>query len=390
MSSRSVLLIGYTYPPGGGVGSIRIAKAAKYLPDSWDIHVVTSPQNSDLDQDHQIDIPDDVTIHEVAEWWSSAPKDFDKLRWSPPLTTTVYRLHRTYDFDCIWHTVDPFLPLTAAPLIRRLTNIPYVIDLRDPWKLRPTPTERTPFGKLYDLISRGTEPFVLQTADSITTATKGLTDMYKTAYPDIGEKIHTIRNGYDPDDFEVEDTTSLDEFQIVYPGKITPGMDCEPFFRAVSEIRKSHDVSILHIGHSNDHVQNLAKEVGISNLYTNTGYLDRKSLAKHVHRASVGLALTRDSVQIPTKVYDYIACDTPILGCGPTDGSMAEITDKFEYAWTVPNEVTAITEILEMIAVERPDTLGSGPRSNYTRQRTADQLVDVFEDVIDTGPNLRS
>jgi len=377
--SCSVLLIGYNYPPGGGVGSIRITKFAKYLPSDWEIHVLTTNKNAGTQTNGKFDDGDDVTIHRINELWPNAPKDFDKLRWVPPIVWKVYQLHLKHEFDAIWHTSGPFLPLTAAPILKRILDVIYIADLRDSWTLHPYKSERTLFGRVYDGVSEMAEPRVLRSVDAVTTATEGITNAYCKKYPSIQDKFHTIVNGYDPSDFPQMNVEPTENFTVVYVGKFSTFRDPKPFLRSLADLQDEYEIDFVHVGTPEQVVQLTVSKLGLEKRFDCTGYIERSEVSRQIHRADVGLAVAGDSPQeMTTKIFDYIACRTPILACGPTDGSMANVVQKFKHGYTVPNRRGPIIRQMIKIADEAPLELGSGPYNQYTRAHAAESLKKVF------------
>ncbi|KAB7514666.1 glycosyltransferase [Halosegnis rubeus] len=377
MESRQILLIGFEYPPDTGVGSVRISKFSKYLPQEWDIHVLTKPANANIRSGR-----DNVTVHQVPPIWSTAPKTFDQIRWAPKLVTAVQSLHKQYSFDCIWQTANPFLPLIAVPIYKRFTGTKIIVDLRDSWTLHPYSKLTTIFGRLYDKISEVMEPRVLQAADAVTVATDGMNRAYSDSYPQMGAKFHTVNNGYDRDDFPQVEADSTDGFDIVYAGKFSNFRDIEPFIRALSEVQSQHDVSFIHVGNPEKSVESIVNRYGLDQSYRCTGYVGRETVAQVIHKSDLGLAISGGSPQeMTTKIFDYMACETPILGCGP-EGSMTDAISEFEYGYTVPNETDRIKSTLLKIIKQHPESLGTGPYQKYTREESAQTLARIIEETI--------
>lgn len=375
-----VLLIGYHFPPTGGVGAIRIAKTAKFLPDSWNVHVLVTRRS---DTETGVEDESGAVIHEMEKPLPDAP-DIEELRLASTVATTVRRLHDRIRFDCIWHTAGPFLPLAACPAVRRYYDVPYVVDLRDPWTLHPTAEERTTWGKVNDALSAWLEPRVVRAADAVTTATPTLTRDYREQYPAHRGKFATVHNGYDPADFASTADRDPDHFVVVYAGKFTDRMDPEPFLDAVGRLgtETECDPVLRHAGRADDRVVRLARKHGVEDAYEHLGYLSRDELSRVVRGADLGLALTRDSEQeIPTKLYDYIACETPVLACGPR-GDMRTLASEFEHGYVCANEPDAVYRTLDDIVEDGPTSLGEGPYRAYTRRAATEGLASVLRRVV--------
>jgi len=197
----------------------------------------------------------------------------------------------------------------------------------------------------------------------------------------LSKKLYTVENGYDPDDFPPLETEPSDGFEIVYAGKFSNFRDPNPFLKALSKIQPQHDVSFVHVGNSEGHVQDAVKRYDLEQHYECTGYVDRTEVARRIQRADLGLAVSGGSPQeMTTKIFDYMACNTPILGCGP-DGSMTEVIKRFEFGYVTTNETSQIKNILLDIIEQQPESLGSGPYTEYTRKNSTQKLAKVIENV---------
>jgi glycosyltransferase involved in cell wall biosynthesis len=297
----------------------------------------------------------------------------------PPLVRKVRQLDRKFDFDCIWQTGNPFMPLTAVPVLKRVVDSKYVVDLRDSWTLHPYGELSTVFGRIYEHVSRFAEPAVVRSADAVTVATEGMENAYKAEYPESAEKFTTIENGYDPDDFPPMDLKPAEDFLIVYVGKFGNFRDPGPFFESLSTVVKDHEVRFVHVGNPEKKVGRLIDRFGLTGVYECTGYLKRSEVTGWIRRANLGLAITGDSKQeMTTKIFDYMACETPILGCGPQEGSMATAVEKFQYGYPVENDYRLLNNVLRTIIAIKPPNLGDGPYEEYTRRQKAEKLAQLL------------
>ncbi|WP_247001698.1 glycosyltransferase [Halosolutus gelatinilyticus] len=383
MNQIRILLITYNYPPGGGVGSIRASKFAKYLPDQWNIHVLTAADNIGPNTDISIDDGGNVTVHEVSEFLPNSPKEFNKIRWVPPLCWKIRQLHERYSFDAIWHTAGPFLPLLSTVVITSSVEVPYLVDFRDAWTLQPYRPKRTVFGQMHDVVSTSAEPRILRRATAVTTATSGITRAYQNRYPELSSKFKTVENGYDPDDFPDVDVEQPNRFTIVYVGKFGHYRDVAPFLRALADIKTETGVQFVHVGEPEQDVVSTVAEFGLADQFTCTGFVDRSAVARHIHRADLGLAVSGGSPQeMTTKIFDYIACETPILACGPSAGAMAEVVSQFDHGYVTENEFPAIEAALSDIVATDPRSLGEGPYAEYTREQAGEKLAEIVLEAV--------
>ncbi|MGK7295278.1 MAG: glycosyltransferase [Candidatus Wenzhouxiangella sp. M2_3B_020] len=381
--SRALIVAPY-YLPSTSVGATRATQLAAHLPEKWHAHIITfTPSSSDAPPSSH---PDDIPIHRVKVPFSDVDRTFDSARWGPRLLAAIRRLDRLHTFDVIWQTAGPFMPLAVLPAAKRLTGLPYIVDLRDSWTLAPyTAPNPTAFGRLERTVAEQAEPAVLRGAARITTATDGIAAAYRDRYPALADRFVTVTNGYDESVHADPGECRSDgdgQFKIVYAGKFGWYRDPRPFMAALAAHR-GRDVRFLHVGEPEERVRGAARRAGVSDLVTEVGRQPPGTVAELVCRSDAGLAVSGGSRQeMTTKVFDYIAAHRPILALGPRDGSMACVVAAFENGVVASNrDVDAITALGQLLD-ERPRELGSGPYEEYTRTLTAERMSSVFDDVV--------
>jgi glycosyltransferase involved in cell wall biosynthesis len=210
-------------------------------------------------------------------------------------------------------------------------------------------------------------------------ATDGIHEAYVNSYPKIENKVYTIENGYDHDDFPEVETKPREGFDIVYVGKFSDFRDPNPFLKALSHIQFQYDVSFIHVGHPEEQVENAVRQYDLEQNYECTGYVGRKEVARWIQKSNLGLAVSGGSPQeMTTKIFDYMACETPILGCGP-GGSMTDVIEQFEFGYVAPNETNKIKNLILEIIDQNPESLGDGPYEEHTRKRSAEELAKIIK-----------
>jgi hypothetical protein len=177
MTTLNVLLVTYSFPPAGGVGVLRAASLARYLPDEGiRLDVLTTRNASAVGTDSALlkEIPAEVKIHRtttldipfgVKKWIkklitggkrstrsmgaqaavSSKPNVLKKalqdillpdpqVTWLPVLTRAAKRIVRARKIDVVVITVPPFSSvLLVGKLRKEFPDLRIVIDFRDEW-----------------------------------------------------------------------------------------------------------------------------------------------------------------------------------------------------------------------------------------------------------------
>ncbi len=150
--SRSLLYLSYLFPPRGGAGVQRSLKFAKYLPDfGWQPLIVANGgrANDGVTQMHDDtllrDLPSQTIVrytqHEskIEPRWRRALNPTDTSSWwIDPAIRTAEELLQHYSPSAILVTMSPFTAAEAGVRLKRKTNLPLILDLRDPWALDET------------------------------------------------------------------------------------------------------------------------------------------------------------------------------------------------------------------------------------------------------------
>lgn len=255
------LLLTYLFPPTGGVGSERVRKLAKYLPDHGVEPIVLTAANPSVplvDHSTERDLRPDLRVLKArtlepgyalkqAAWATSAagegkaPSLATRLKgsvarlggkallpdpqvlWQPDVNRVLFRelFRRQPSADVVFITAPPFSAFMAAPLARLRPGTAVVLDYRDEWQTTRTSYEMIG-GGVAAAFGGALEGTLLRLAHAVTTATEAFREnllaQFKFLKP---ERVVAITNGYDPDDFPASlPEPPSDRFLITYAGTI--------------------------------------------------------------------------------------------------------------------------------------------------------------------------
>lgn len=253
MKRLRVLIVAYVFPPAGGVGVQRAVKLAKYLPEfGVDASVLTveNPSVPLMDHTYARDLQA-ATIHRAAtlepgyavkkaSWEASAATHQVTLRsrlvkygsslarqllvpdpqvlWLPAAAAKLARI--AADHDVVMITGPPFSQFLLGPLVR-LRGVPLVLDYRDEWSTLRQSYEMQK-GGVARLVGGPMEATVARAANSVVTATESFRANLLDELPALDPtRVHTITNGYDPDDYPARlPEPPTDHMVVSYAGTI--------------------------------------------------------------------------------------------------------------------------------------------------------------------------
>jgi glycosyltransferase involved in cell wall biosynthesis len=301
------------------------------------------------------------------------------------------------------HVVYTTSPCTSSHLIglvvSYLTRIPWVADLRDPW--RGNPFRQIPFPSL-DLWDSVLERAVLGRADHVICNTASATDALRTRRPFLSQKCTTILNAFDPiwfDDLEPRRATSPNRYLITHAGQFYGRRRPEPWFRALRtaidrQPSLSETLRFALIG--SEHcdgtpLDQIAAREGVADQVLHLGPMPHHETLAHLAGSDV-LALAGSEgpgseLQIPNKLFEYIALKKPIIATLSAGHPAMGILDSVRATARVgePGNDEALAEALCGFA-DPSSRIAPGAFadvSSFSRRFRAAELAEVFERITD-------
>ena len=258
---RHLLIIAYDFPPRGGGGVQRTLKFAKYLPEfGWNVTVVcpdwTGHAGSRTDDGFLGQLPPDVTVvttgspppdplkplwrivKRLPRGWKVLPQLKSNFAypdhagpWSTPAFDTASTLLQRGQYDALYTTSPPATAHCVGLKLKTRFNLPWVVDLRDPWSDNPLADGR--MWRWRRRIDRALERRVLEAADVIIANTEANRSSLLRRHSLGPEKVVTIPNGYDEADFaDYPPTPPADRFRVTFAGAAYAGYNPSPVVEA--------------------------------------------------------------------------------------------------------------------------------------------------------------
>lgn len=323
--------------------------------------------------------------------WLFVPDD--RMLWAPFAIVAAWRRARRSPFRVIYATVPAYSSAVIGLCIARLTGLPLVLDMRDPWTRDPY---LPPASRFHALLNARLEAAAVRNAAQVIVISKRMRHELLAAHLLVdAAKVHVITNGYDAEAFaKIEPIERGDRFVVSYVGSLyahhrsalaavcaawTLAAERDGEFAARAELEL--------IGRSD---QEIADELARWPRVTSRllGYLPHGVGAAHLMGASALLLLIkdldpeRDLITIPGKLFEYLGAAAPILMIGP-EGDAAEIVRATGGRVLRESEVTAAAEAL--LAFFRGRSVPAGDRGSggvighYDRRSLAGVLAAVLE-----------
>lgn len=395
-NNRKVIVVACYYPPAGGVGVFRITKFVKYLPlFKWQPLVLTLQSryyDSNVWEDSSFnnDILPDIKVFRTRALKRLLINDIG-LRWLPFLFFHLVGIIRKEKPDLLFLTGGPFSQLIIAPIMKLIYKLPYILDLRDPWKVGHHRTiTKTLKAKLGYCLTNVMEPVVIKYSAKVICVSEFMANNYRRAYQlESRDKFDVITNGYDPDDFLKIQPHVFPEYTVVYTGKFRFSLafrDPLPFFLAMRNLNDlGYKINFVHVGLIEEEVVELAKQAGILKSIDFIGprpYHETLAYAMGAHCLLL-IGSFKEKEQT-TKVFDYMCLNRPIITVAESDSEIARIVKNVPEARLITkNEPNLIAPVLEDL-YKSFDTNDYDPgfkvfnQDIYDRKQLTGQLADIF------------
>ncbi|MDO9557593.1 MAG: glycosyltransferase family 4 protein [Coriobacteriia bacterium] len=396
-----MLVIAYEYPPSAGGGVQRVTKLVRYLPaNGWNPYVITAtpvrgrPRDESLLGEvggvpvlrrpnlsvaaaiaaairpvkalmalcHRSAAPSSRSTPSSA---TGAPLSSRLMRllfldtawlWSLGVPRTAARLHRRVGFDAVIASGPPHSALVAGEKVARRLRIPFVADVRDPW--RTNPGYRWPTSPRRDARSMALATTVFESADQIVTVSQPITEEVRSLG---GKNVVTVPNGFDPLDLP-RWNPQPGPLRIAFMGRFYGSTDPTTFFDGVARVvhwdDAAADLVIDVLGQMTDFVRDAIQSRGLDAHIVYHGFLSHAEALEIVSHADAGLVALADipgaEANYTGKLFEYLGIGLPVLLVGPSDGAAASLVREAHAGFAVPYaDVEEVANTLERMAAEK-------------------------------------
>lgn len=314
--------------------------------------------------------------------------------WLKPVVAFAKQLPRAEVPEIVLATGGPWTSLLAGKRIADYWRVPFIADYRDPWTRNPYVSFPSSF---LNAKARMLEESICKKACRVITNTHELRLQLQKDYPNISGKALTITNGFDPDSFSshqesastrraTETKLELCHFGTVY-GKRTPVVLLQSLLELHQAGRLTGKQFCLRFVGAWDvtepRCEELAQRLEKVGLLKREPPMPYQACLQQMNEADALLVIQPDSpLQIPGKIYEYIATRRPLLLIGG-EGATANLVQRHCLGLACSNKGEEIRQlVLDIIEGRQKLPVPASQeidRFNY-RNITAD-LARVLDEV---------
>ena len=359
------------FPPAGGGGVARPLKLATHLPElGIETHVLAPDDPKWVHRDDELDVPPDARVHraryvgprgrlpaEELHGLSGAeravrqaalfsrrlllPDEF--VSWALTAIPAARRIVNDEKIDVIVTTSPPASVNLIGAAVKQATGVPWVADLRD--SIAANPDRRV--DRLAVRVKERGQALVARSVAKRADAIVAVSDAIADEMRELGaERVATIPNGCDFDDFDGLEYRPGERFRITHTGSFFGHRDPKPFLTALAEA--DGDVVVRFVGGLRAADREFAEGLGLGDRLEEIPHVPRRS-ALELQRDSEALLLLLPEAggrgrTVPSgKIFEYLAAERPILAAVPTDGVAADLVRRADAGVVVaPDDVPAL------------------------------------------------
>jgi glycosyltransferase involved in cell wall biosynthesis len=448
---KTLLMVAFHFPPVQHSGTLRSEAFARLLPNhGWHPIVLTRMLDIQSGSKHTFGVQETREGSSSEEFSHPVPWDLRLntsryrrlLRRIPVLSSGVLNLARRvlltglekhaltliqkYNIQAIYGTHAPPESLMLCAKLAEVTNLPVIMDLRDPWSYVPSAAYR----HFVDfLIERRIEKKTLQRATRIIVTCQASKTLLERKLGIEPSRISVVENGYNEEEFAsnlMENTPRKKRFVFAYIGELATdqlaprrvraaikeslGFDYLPmvrrnlasrspkwllqayadFLRARPELRNSTLMRLVGINSKTDY--NCIVEFPFSGNLEIIGRVSKEQAADNMNDADVLVLIQEEyfldgqdfCIAVPGKLYSYLRAGKRILPLVQPQSDIEEIIKKWNVGMPVhPRNVAGIRDQMEWEYDNRFHNVSTKcDFPEYSREYQTKELAVILERLI--------
>ncbi len=322
----------------------------------------------------------------------------DSYMWDiPHVTKHASQIAREARVRAIVANADPWSGLIVGVRVARRLGLPIIADFRDPWALHPRRQPLRPWltRQLVSMIERR----FLRHVDRLVLNTEQCLAAYRDHYASQiePERMSFIRNAFDPGLYHAPlESEPTGAFALHYFGTVGSGRDPSDFYHGFARFTRElalgpEAARIVFHGDAGPAADPLVRELGLRDyIEVRPPSLLRDSV-NALHGASALLLLEgpERSLQLPAKLYDYLAAARPVLAVG-AHAELAGILAKtgVGVCTRCDEGAEAVAQRLRELYLERDAhrEFDAGAVAEFTAAAQARRFRDLLDDVTTGAP----
>ncbi len=350
-------MITQKFPPFNGVGVLRVTKFVKYIQDfGWRPVVLTCKREENhldaVDEKLLYGVPKDLSIYRV-----NSPSLYDFYRLvggrakqgsfslsKNPLASLIRSLFvpdqyvawyftgvrkakeifQMENIDAIYSTSPRETSHLIGRTLHRKYKCPWIADFRDPWiEKQHRPKRIQPLEQFEKYL----EKIVLRDADCILAAWPGIVRGFE---PAIEGKSQVLTNGFDEEDFKGLKPHVFQKFTFLYAGSLFKELSPLPMFEALDMLLRTHPklrqrIQLVLLGRQDAFIRDTIKKYELEYCVHIIPQIPHRECLEYILGADVLTFSVPDKQWIPSKIFEYLRANRPILAIADQDSDAVQM-----------------------------------------------------------------
>lgn len=275
-----------------------------------------------------------------------------EIGWLPSAVRTGLKIIKQNKIDVIYTTGGPWTPLIIGAMLKKFSGKPLIIDFRDPWIANPVFLLRN---KQIQRLERWMERKVIRYADHIIANTETLKQDFLNRYPQLSiDLVSTLPNGFE--EYREYDPSRHDRLTLIHAGTLifrNPKYLLQALVNIIEQQLIPKDgIQIIFLGGISTHDTELDDLLKHPHLQGGVKLLNRLPYQEAVQfqtKSDVLFLMQPEEfyLQVPRKLYEYMAFRKPILGITNQEGATAQIIHRYNLGLVVPDQTVEIETALK-------------------------------------------
>lgn len=250
-------------------------------------------------------------------------------------------------YDTIITSTPPIFTAIPGLFSKIFLRKKWVIDCRDMWVDAAVSLGFIKKDSLIERISRKFLKICFNRVDTIFVTTEGIANKLSSTYG-IEKPIKIIPNGFDSKMFFPVPVPK--KKRIIYSGNVGHAQDLENCILAMENVTKNHDVELLIVGEGDKKadLEEIVRSKNLGEVVKFMGLVPRERIPELISGSIIGLAPLKKleclDYAVPSKIYEYMACGIPFIGCGI--GEIVRLSEDSRAGIITENDHDSIAKVM--------------------------------------------
>ncbi|MCD6564453.1 MAG: glycosyltransferase [Bacteroidales bacterium] len=317
-----------------------------------------------------------------------------QIGWLPFALFNGYKIIKDEQIKLILATASPWTSLLVGKILSLLCRATLVLDYRDPWL--ENPFNKFEERRLYFYLSKLLEKFIVNSASAVILNTEKLKDIFIEKY-NSPNRFFVLYNGYDNADIIVESNENLnrcnkDEFIFIHAGSLYGNRSIDAFLIAFKDcldrrIFGEIIARVILLGGDKNLYNKCLNILGESYFKKHCNVMRRIAhdhCVSYMKKSDCLLLFQQGTnVQVPRKLFEYLALQKPIIALTPDEGETSELIKKNDAGLIIKEDVNAIVGAMESMFMDYDMFYNKVRKNQYFKHYDSVNIVKKLESILD-------